>query len=411
MAATTLLHYEDNHPLAASVAALTASMAQASIEKARYRNDGVRMQHDPDSPAMGDYYGIPGETDPEGFDPYADTVGPGIYGGSVKKSRDGKVVMGKQYQNHTLRPGPVYDGRGYSQMSRALWIGANAIQAVIDKQGTKVVNEISTGGCTPLHMCGMSQRNEQSTDFIIEKGGQIEALDTYGYSPLHRMASNNLAIGAKALLDAGASPYLENDEGETPWETAVASEARDVLAVFENYAAWKKFSVEKDETKSEEGIKKECWVCAQKELLAALDKEEPTAPTQAYDEKFPKELVVSNSGFEPVNGRYVTCDPSEIPRGFAKVCHENSWSVEDTWKNLTDGRTPWFLHENGSFIYWNRNDNKWWMDGPLGHGIYTMHIPPSAYHNEDDHWPIPKIGFWMSLSRSYGSTPEIMLVY
>lgn len=35
-------------------------------------------------------------------------------------------------------------------------------------------------------------------------------MDTYGYRPLHRMASNNLAIGAKALLDAGADPKVNN---------------------------------------------------------------------------------------------------------------------------------------------------------------------------------------------------------
>lgn len=35
-----------------------------------------------------------------------------------------------------------------------------------------------------------------------------EAVDTYGYRPLHRMASNNLAIGAEALLRAGADPQV-----------------------------------------------------------------------------------------------------------------------------------------------------------------------------------------------------------
>ena len=32
-------------------------------------------------------YGEPGRTDDEGFDPYADTVGPGIYSGCVQVSR------------------------------------------------------------------------------------------------------------------------------------------------------------------------------------------------------------------------------------------------------------------------------------------------------------------------------------
>ena len=36
-----------------------------------YRRDGVRIQHDPYAPGMAEKYGRPGETDDEGFDPYA----------------------------------------------------------------------------------------------------------------------------------------------------------------------------------------------------------------------------------------------------------------------------------------------------------------------------------------------------
>ena len=36
-----------------------------------YRHDGVRITHDPYAPGMAEKYGQPGETDREGFDPYA----------------------------------------------------------------------------------------------------------------------------------------------------------------------------------------------------------------------------------------------------------------------------------------------------------------------------------------------------
>ena len=39
-----------------------------------YRADGVRITHDPYAPGMATKYGRQGETDPEGFDPYADSV-------------------------------------------------------------------------------------------------------------------------------------------------------------------------------------------------------------------------------------------------------------------------------------------------------------------------------------------------
>ena len=37
-----------------------------------------------------------------------DTVGAGIYSGTVQRDAHGAVVIGKQYQNHNARPGPVY---------------------------------------------------------------------------------------------------------------------------------------------------------------------------------------------------------------------------------------------------------------------------------------------------------------
>ena len=77
-----------------------------------YRKDGVRITHDPYSPEMAEKYGLPGETDREGFDPYADTVGPGIYGGIVKRDDKGDIMIGEQYQNHNSNPGPIYAGGG-----------------------------------------------------------------------------------------------------------------------------------------------------------------------------------------------------------------------------------------------------------------------------------------------------------
>merc|ERR1712013_733369 len=61
-----------------------------------YRSDGVRITHDPYHPDMAKKYGQPGETDSEGFDPYADSVGPGIYGGIIKRDEHGEVVIGAQ---------------------------------------------------------------------------------------------------------------------------------------------------------------------------------------------------------------------------------------------------------------------------------------------------------------------------
>lgn len=199
--------------------------ASAMNKQEFYRPDGVRITHNPYAPGMAEKYGLPGQTDDHGFDPYADTVGPGIYGGSVKRTDEGNVVIGQQYQNHNPNPGPVYDGNGYSFMSRAIHAGPEKVKEILF-QFPQLKEEISTGGAQPLHVCGMSHRGELSTQILIDAGADIYAQDTYGYTPLHRMASNNLAIGGEAIVKAGHDPN-QNIEGadSTPIEIAKRSRA------------------------------------------------------------------------------------------------------------------------------------------------------------------------------------------
>jgi len=119
-------------------------------------------------------------------------------------------------------------------MSKALRLGPKAIAPLIEKY-PELVNEVSTGGATPLHMCGMGADNQKSTAYIIEMGGNIEAKDTYDYKPLHRMASNNLALGARALLEAGANLNAKNDRGETAISIAKQAGAMNVLQILKEF--------------------------------------------------------------------------------------------------------------------------------------------------------------------------------
>lgn len=170
-------------------------------------------------------YGLPGNTDPEGFDPYADTVGPGIYGGNVKRDADGNIIIGEQYQNHNHRPGPIYDGTGYSLMSRAIHRGKEKMKEILQDY-PELIHEISTGGARPLHICGMSKQGQLATQILIDAGADLYALDTYNYNALHRMASNDLHIGAEALVKAGMDPnYKPPASDSSPMDIAKRSRA------------------------------------------------------------------------------------------------------------------------------------------------------------------------------------------
>lgn len=143
----------------------------------------------------------------EGLEAESDSVGPGIYGGRVSRDTAGDIIIGQQYEDHNALPGPVYAGGGYSDLSAAIRISPQATRLVLDEH-PDAASEITTGGATPLHVCGMSKAGERSTSIVLEALGteaNVEATDTWGYTALQRHASNNLAEGAHALLDAGAS--------------------------------------------------------------------------------------------------------------------------------------------------------------------------------------------------------------
>jgi len=220
-------HYSVLHRSIASSLVLLSSVnaKQGENDMDYYRKDGIRMDFNPYAKGMAEKYGLPGSTDPEGFDPYADSVGPGIYGGSVKRDAEGNIVMGEQYQNHNNRPGPVYDGKGYSLMSRAIHVGPDKVAEILaDHPALK--EEISTGGARPLHMCGMSTKGQRSTQLLVDAKADIYSQDTYGYTALHRMASNNLEMGGEVLVRAGHDPNLKMEGADsTPIEIARQSRA------------------------------------------------------------------------------------------------------------------------------------------------------------------------------------------
>ncbi|KAL3774494.1 hypothetical protein ACHAWO_007014 [Cyclotella atomus] len=273
-------------------------LSNMSTNRDFYRADGVRITHDPYAPGMAEKYGTPGNTDNEGFDPYADTVGAGIYGGIVKRDDDGAVVIGRQYQNHNPRPGPVYAGGGYAPSTRMLE-DVNELITLVEKYPDLAV-DITTGGAQPLHMCGMLKRKQLAVKALVERGADIEALDTYGMTPLHRMASNNLAEGAKMLLEAGADVFNTGKIGETAFDIARSSAARDVLKVLDDHAAK---GSDKKSTGSKANVVK---------------------------------ISVMGSNNPDVNGVYIPKSASDIPTGFDKVCKDETGTHSKCGNNSMD---------------------------------------------------------------------------
>jgi hypothetical protein len=82
------------------------------------------------------------------------------------------------------------------------------------------------------------------------------------------------------------------------------------------------------------------------------------------------EIQVSGGGEERTNGIYKARSATIIPTGFTLTCDQNHWNDERMWQQLTDGQTVWYEHDNGSYVYRNVGDGKWWIDAPDGGGVY-----------------------------------------
>lgn len=332
---------------------------------AHYRADGVRITHDPYAPGMAEKYGAPGKTDGEGFDPYADTVGPGIYGGRVQRDQLGMVVIGRQYQNHNPRPGPLYAGGGYTPVNDALR-DPHRLAQLLDKF-PDLANDVSTGGATPLHMCGMGGAKHAAAELLIQRGADIEALDTYGFTPLHRMASNNLVEGARVLLNAGADPLTKGACGQTPMAVAEAGAAKGVIRVLREFS------------------------------------QQRVVPITG--------VTIMGAGVDAVNGDYRVRDGASIPEKFALVCEQNGWNTTQMWQKLSGagGRQPvsWFEHPNKSYIYFNLADKHWWIDGPDGLGVFKAAGPPGAVPG----YPKGAGGAfgWFPLSPASNPVPSVLI--
>lgn len=364
--------------------ATVAAMSTSSQEY--YRSDGVRITYDPYSQEMELKYGRPGATDNEGFDPYADTVGAGIYSGIVQRNpTDGSVLIGGQYQNHNKAPGPMYAGGGYSPISRAITSYRSELTPLSSSASSNksaqttlekllelhpdLVNDVSTGGALPLHTCGMSNSNQHATQFLVTRGADIHARDTYGYTPLHRMASNNLAVGAKVLLEAGADPKAGEGTVGTPMEVAVSSRAKAVVDVLKNY--------------------------------------------QGSNAKVHAEVTsvrIQSAGYKPIVGLYLPHNGTKaVPSGFSQVCRQNGWDVMKTWDRL-NGDATWFGHEsNDSYIYYNRMDGQWWIDGPDGLGVWIA--PYSVSSRENTSPPASEIR-WKRVDlkdKNIGAPPKLLI--
>jgi len=81
-------------------------------------------------------------------------------------------------------------------------------------------------------------------------------------------------------------------------------------------------------------------------------------------------VTLSGAGSKIVNGVFVLRPPAIIPAAFDLVCKKYRWNTNNMWMQL-NGDANWWEADNGSYIYLNQGDGKWWIDsGETGLGLY-----------------------------------------
>jgi hypothetical protein len=170
-----------------------------------------------------------------------DVVGSGVYGGIIKRTDKGKIVVGDEWPENNIgipahnpvhATGPYLDftkyteqNRGYTAIAQIIMAGdVDGLDSLLTSAGenaTQLSNLVMTGGARPLHMCGMSRGGDASAlvQVLLKHGADVNAKDNYELSPFDRLASNSV-VGNEALRKAGALEGRKLPSGVPEWKGA-----------------------------------------------------------------------------------------------------------------------------------------------------------------------------------------------
>ena len=117
---------------------------------------------------------------------------------------------------------------GETLLHRAAQFGRTEVCALLLDRGADA-NAYSKNAeeVAPIH-AAIGGRQYHVVPLLLDRGANVDAQETHGFTPLHQAAALDLRDLADLLLDRGANPTVEADEGRTPADIAYLAENDDL---------------------------------------------------------------------------------------------------------------------------------------------------------------------------------------
>jgi ankyrin repeat protein len=98
--------------------------------------------------------------------------------------------------------------------------------------GLKSINEKDSDGKTPLHRACWGFPKTDVVDLLISYKADINAINNYGYTPLHWSCKHGHRNSTAKLINAGAKVDVTNVNGHTPIDLAIEHEQDEIMHLF-----------------------------------------------------------------------------------------------------------------------------------------------------------------------------------